>query len=112
VAFAFDTKRKAILLVAGDKSGVGEKRFYQGTGPQGGCSLGRPLGFSGRGRSIHGTERGNQNRDSGSIRHRTMALRSQAPFERLDVPDVRRIEFRRSTGFTVSAIHNLRIPAM
>ena len=28
VAFAFDTKRKAILLVAGDKSGVGEKRFY------------------------------------------------------------------------------------
>ncbi len=23
-----DTKRKAILLVAGDKSGVGEKRFY------------------------------------------------------------------------------------
>ena len=27
VAFAFDTKRKAILLVAGDKSGVGEKRF-------------------------------------------------------------------------------------
>src|SRR5246127_5234117 len=29
VAFAFDTKRKAILLVAGDKSGVGEKRFYR-----------------------------------------------------------------------------------
>ena len=28
VAFAFDTKRKAILLVAGDKSGVGERRFY------------------------------------------------------------------------------------
>ena len=28
VAFAFDTKRKAILLVAGDKSGGGEKRFY------------------------------------------------------------------------------------
>ena len=28
VAFAFDTKRKAVLLVAGDKSGVGEKRFY------------------------------------------------------------------------------------
>jgi len=28
-AFAFDTKRKAILLVAGDKSGVGEKRFYR-----------------------------------------------------------------------------------
>jgi hypothetical protein len=29
VAFAFDTKRKAILLVAGDKSGVGQKRFYR-----------------------------------------------------------------------------------
>ena len=28
VAFAFDTKRKAILLVAGDKSGGSEKRFY------------------------------------------------------------------------------------
>jgi hypothetical protein len=29
VAFAFDTKRKAILLVAGDKAGVSEKRFYR-----------------------------------------------------------------------------------
>lgn len=29
VAFAFDPKRKAILLVAGDKSGVNEKRFYR-----------------------------------------------------------------------------------
>lgn len=29
VAFAFDPKRKAMLLVAGDKSGVGEKRFYR-----------------------------------------------------------------------------------
>src|SRR5882672_11359656 len=29
VAFAFDPKRKAILLVAGDKSGGGEKRFYR-----------------------------------------------------------------------------------
>jgi hypothetical protein len=29
VAFAFDARRKAILLVAGDKSGVGEKRFYR-----------------------------------------------------------------------------------
>jgi hypothetical protein len=28
VAFAFDTKRKAILLVAGDKSGHSQKRFY------------------------------------------------------------------------------------
>jgi hypothetical protein len=29
VAFAFDPKRKAILLVAGDKSGVSQKRFYK-----------------------------------------------------------------------------------
>ena len=29
MAFAFDPNRKAILLVAGDKSGVGEKRFYR-----------------------------------------------------------------------------------
>ena len=29
VAFAFDPKRRAILLVAGDKSGVVEKRFYR-----------------------------------------------------------------------------------
>src|SRR5690606_30034960 len=29
VAFAFDPKRKAILLVAGDKSGVKEQRFYR-----------------------------------------------------------------------------------
>ncbi len=28
-AFAFDPRRRAILLVAGDKSGVGEKRFYR-----------------------------------------------------------------------------------
>lgn len=29
VAFAFDPERKAILLVAGDKSGGGERRFYR-----------------------------------------------------------------------------------
>jgi hypothetical protein len=29
VAFAFDPKRRAILLVAGDKSGRGQKRFYR-----------------------------------------------------------------------------------
>ena len=29
VAFAFDPKRKAILLVAGDKSGVSAKKFYK-----------------------------------------------------------------------------------
>jgi hypothetical protein len=28
-AFAFDPDRKAIVLVAGDKSGGGEKRFYK-----------------------------------------------------------------------------------
>jgi len=29
VAFAFDSSRKAVLLVAGDKSGGSEKRFYR-----------------------------------------------------------------------------------
>jgi hypothetical protein len=29
VAFAFDPERMAILLVAGDKSGVSQKRFYK-----------------------------------------------------------------------------------
>lgn len=29
VAFAYDPKREAILLVAGNKAGVGEKRFYK-----------------------------------------------------------------------------------
>ncbi len=30
VAFAFDPKRQAILLVAADKSGIGQRRFYEG----------------------------------------------------------------------------------
>jgi hypothetical protein len=29
VAYAFDPRRKAILLVAGDKSGQSERRFYK-----------------------------------------------------------------------------------
>lgn len=29
VAFAFDPKRQGIVLVAGDKSGVAQKRFYK-----------------------------------------------------------------------------------
>jgi hypothetical protein len=29
VAFAFDVKRKAILLVGGDKSGISENKFYR-----------------------------------------------------------------------------------
>ena len=29
IAFAFDPDRQAILLVGGDKSGGGEKRFYK-----------------------------------------------------------------------------------
>jgi hypothetical protein len=29
VAFAFDPERNAILLVAGDKSGASEKKFYK-----------------------------------------------------------------------------------
>ncbi len=28
IAFAFDPRQRAILLVAGDKAGVGERRFY------------------------------------------------------------------------------------
>ena len=30
VAYAFDPERQAILLVAGDKAGVAQKRFYKG----------------------------------------------------------------------------------
>ncbi|HUZ14434.1 MAG TPA: type II toxin-antitoxin system RelE/ParE family toxin [Caulobacteraceae bacterium] len=30
VAFAFDPARRAILLVAGDKAGVAQRRFYTG----------------------------------------------------------------------------------
>ncbi len=30
VAFAFDPSRQAILLVAGDKAGVSQQRFYKG----------------------------------------------------------------------------------
>lgn len=29
VAFAFDTERKAVLLAAGEKSGIDERRFYK-----------------------------------------------------------------------------------
>jgi len=29
VAFAFDPERRAILLIAGDKAGTSEKRFYR-----------------------------------------------------------------------------------
>jgi len=29
VAFAFDVKRRAVLLVAGDKSGISQDRFYR-----------------------------------------------------------------------------------
>lgn len=29
IAFAFDPERQAVLLVAGDKSGGGERRFYR-----------------------------------------------------------------------------------
>ena len=30
VAFAFDSRRQAIILVAGDKAGVAQTRFYKG----------------------------------------------------------------------------------
>jgi hypothetical protein len=29
IAFAFDPRRRAVLLVGGDKSGISEKRFYK-----------------------------------------------------------------------------------
>ena len=29
VAFAFDPKRRALILVAGDKAGIAQKRFYK-----------------------------------------------------------------------------------
>ena len=29
IAFAFDPERRAVLLVAGNKAGVGERRFYR-----------------------------------------------------------------------------------
>ncbi len=29
IAFAFDPERKAVLLIAGDKTGVSQKRFYR-----------------------------------------------------------------------------------
>lgn len=29
IAFAFDPEREAVLLVAGDKAGVNERRFYK-----------------------------------------------------------------------------------
>ena len=29
VAFAFDPRRRAVLLVAGDKAGTGQRRFYE-----------------------------------------------------------------------------------
>ena len=29
--FAFDLERKAVLLTAGDKAGVNQKRFYKGS---------------------------------------------------------------------------------
>lgn len=29
IAFAFDPKRQAVLLVGGDKAGVDQKRFYR-----------------------------------------------------------------------------------
>ena len=29
IAFAFDPERKAVLLIAGDKAGVSERRFYR-----------------------------------------------------------------------------------
>ena len=39
VAFAFDPRRHAILLVAGDKSGVSQQRFYRQLIDKSRCAL-------------------------------------------------------------------------
>lgn len=45
VAFAFDPERQAILLVAGDKSGVSQKRFYKGLIAKADARFGEHLDF-------------------------------------------------------------------
>lgn len=57
VAFAFDPKRRAILLVAGDKSGGGEKRFYRELIRKADQRFDAHLGRVSKERKEHGTER-------------------------------------------------------
>lgn len=45
VAFAFDPQRRAILLVAGDKSGVSQRRFYRTLISQADARFGNHLAF-------------------------------------------------------------------
>jgi hypothetical protein len=45
IAFAFDPEQKAILLVGGDKSGGGEKRFYRQLIKQADARFDRHLAF-------------------------------------------------------------------
>jgi hypothetical protein len=44
VAFAFDPQRKAIVLVAGDKSGISARRFYAGADQEGRREVRRTFG--------------------------------------------------------------------
>jgi hypothetical protein len=43
LAFAFDTKREAILLIAGDKAGTSQQRFLSGADSQSRRSLRSPF---------------------------------------------------------------------
>jgi hypothetical protein len=64
VAFAFDTKRKAILLVAGDKSGGSEKRFYRELIRKADARFDRIWPGSRRKGSNHGCECGRQDQEA------------------------------------------------
>jgi hypothetical protein len=57
IAFAFDPKRKAVLLVAGDKSGVSEKRFYRELIRKADQRFDTHLERISKARKAHGTER-------------------------------------------------------
>ncbi len=52
VAFAFDPQRRAILLVAGDKSGVSQRRFYQTLITKADARFGNHLAFMKRKESL------------------------------------------------------------
>jgi hypothetical protein len=57
IAFVFDPKRKAVLLVAGDKSGVSEKRFYRELIRKADQRFDAHLERISKARKAHGTER-------------------------------------------------------
>jgi hypothetical protein len=57
VAFAFDPRRKAVLLVAGDKSGGSEKKFYRELIRKADQRFDAHLERISKARKDHGTER-------------------------------------------------------